>query len=57
MKRDSRCLWVVVSVHSGIPTEVQAFRSVRVALKHQAAIRRRMRPDYDDVAVFRMPIR
>jgi hypothetical protein len=49
-------MWVVVEVASGIPVAVRTFPEKAAAKKRQKFLRSKMRPDYDEVGVFEVPI-
>ena len=49
-------LWVVVEVQSGIPVGVNAYLNKRSAVRREQALRKRMRPDYDEVGIFNVRI-
>ncbi len=50
------CIWVVVSVESGIPVSAEPFSSPSAALKRERALRNRMNPDNDETRVFEVPM-
>lgn len=52
----SDTIWIVVLVQSGIPVLAEAYRDQKTALKRERALRRKMRPDYDEVGVFEVEI-
>jgi hypothetical protein len=52
----AKVLWIVVGVQSGIPVLVEAFRDNRLAKMREQALRRRMRPDYDEAGLFEVTI-
>jgi len=57
MSQQSELLWVVVEVQSGIPVEVKAYRNKRSAVRREQFLRKRMRPDYDEVSIFEVEVR
>lgn len=57
MSRESELLWVVVEVQSGIPVEVKAYRNKRSAVSREQFLRKRMRPDHDEVGIFEVEVR
>ena len=49
-------IWIVVSVLSGIPVEVEGYRDRRAAEKREKMLRKGMRPDYDEIGLFEISI-
>ena len=48
----SNSIWVVVEVASGVPVSAEVFADKDSARKHEHKLRRKMRPDYDEVGLF-----
>ncbi len=55
-RNDSKPIWVVVKVESGIPTLVEAYRDKRTAKVRERSLRRDTNPDYDEVGAFQVRI-
>ncbi len=54
--KKSEIIWVVVSVASGVPVLVEAYRNKRKALARQRTLRKDINPDYDEVGAFEVEI-
>ncbi|MBI4672537.1 MAG: hypothetical protein HY741_12840 [Chloroflexi bacterium] len=50
-------IWVVVAVYSGIPDSVDAYQSLASAKRRERALRKEMRPDYDEVGIFEIELK
>ena len=50
--RDSKTLWVVVKVHSGIPVCAEIFKDESKVWELEKQLRKDMNPEYDEVDVF-----
>jgi hypothetical protein len=50
-------VWIVTKVERGIPVEVEAFYDRRPAQMRMWSWRRRMHPEYDEIALFEVPVR
>ncbi len=56
-KKNSSRVWVVVEVQGGIPALAEVFCDRPSAEKREASIRKKLRPDYDEVGVFETTIK
>ncbi len=45
-------VWVVVDVHSGIPSRAQVFWDEEEAQKQETRLLKTVRPEYDEVGLF-----
>ena len=52
-KKNSSRLWVVVEVQSGIPALAEVYSDRLSAEKREVNLRKKMRPDYDEVGVLK----
>ena len=52
MSRKKNSIWVVVTVESGIPTEVQIFTEEKTAQDYASTSRQHKNPEDDEIAVF-----
>lgn len=50
--KNSSRVWVVVEVQSGIPALAEVFSDRPTAEKRETNLRKKLRPDYDEVGVF-----
>jgi hypothetical protein len=57
MNPQSKQVWVVVRVASGVPVLADVFSDPVRARACEARHRRRLRPDYDEVGVFETTLR
>jgi hypothetical protein len=53
---ESKAIWVVVLVQSGIPTLVEAYEDEETAKNREEVLREDIRPDYDETGVFEVEI-
>lgn len=49
-------VWIVVLVMSGVPVSAEAYRDAKSARARERVWRKDMRPDYDEVGVFKVEI-
>lgn len=56
-KKNSSRVWVVVEVQSGIPALAEVYTDRLSAEKREVNLRKKMRPDYDEVGVFETAIK
>jgi hypothetical protein len=56
-KKNSNRVWVVVEVQSGIPALAEVFSDRPSAEKRETNLRKKIRPDYDEVGVFETTIK
>jgi hypothetical protein len=55
-RKKSDTIWVVVSVESGVPVLVEAYRDEKIAKLRRRLLRRKINPDYDEVGAFSVEI-
>jgi hypothetical protein len=55
-RKKSDTIWVVVSVESGVPVLVEAYRDEKIAKLRRRLLRRKINPDYDEVGAFAVEI-
>jgi hypothetical protein len=55
--KNSSRVWVVVEVQSGIPALAEVYADRPSAEKREASLRKKLRPDYDEVGVFETAIK
>ena len=56
MQSQPELLWTVVTVESGIPVMVEAYRDKRAAEIRERFLRMDMHPDNDEIGVFEIQI-
>jgi hypothetical protein len=51
-RKKSDRVWVIVSIESGVPVLVEAYRDEKIAKLRRRLLRRKINPDYDVVGAF-----
>lgn len=53
---DSRTIWIVVEVESGIPVLAEAYKDEKLAIEREQLLRNRMHPENDETGVFEVKV-